>query len=62
MPDIPGLPRAHQRVLFAVLTIITRLPGLDSDLLRRALWLKWKLEGFDPAAQNFAAVALRQAG
>jgi hypothetical protein len=55
MPQISGMPTALQRALIGLLTLVLLLPRLDRDVERRAQWLKWKLEGFDPAAQLAAA-------
>ena len=50
MPQIPGMPNALQRALIGLLSFTLSLPGLDADVERRAQWLKWKLEGFDPVS------------
>jgi hypothetical protein len=49
MPEIRGLPRAVQRALVSVLALVLALPELDPDVERRTQWLKWRLEGHDPA-------------
>lgn len=58
MPQIPGMPRAFQHALVSLLALVLLLPGIDADVERRAQWLKWKLEGFDPAvpAETLAAL------
>lgn len=50
MPDIRGLSRALQLALINILALLLASPDLDDDVARRAQWLKWKLDGFDPAA------------
>jgi hypothetical protein len=61
MPQISGMPRALQRALVNLLSLVLLLPGIDPDVERRAQWLKWKLEGFDPAAQATPAELQRVA-
>jgi hypothetical protein len=50
MPNIRGLSRALQLALINILALLLASPDLDDDVERRAHWLKWKLEGYDPAA------------
>jgi hypothetical protein len=60
MPQIPGMPRALQRALVNLLALVLLLRGIDADVERRAQWLKWKLEGYDPAAPAALAVPLQR--
>lgn len=50
LPELRGIPRAVQRALVNILALLLASPDLDHDVERRAQWLKWKLEGYDPAA------------
>ena len=50
VPEIRGLSREFQLALIKLLALVLAAPELDDDVERRAQWLKWKLEGHDPAA------------
>lgn len=49
LPTIRGVPRAVQRALINIPALLLASPELDADVERRARWLKWGLEGNDPA-------------
>jgi hypothetical protein len=51
LPELSGLERELHGALINLLALLLLSPELDVDVARRAQWLKWKLEGFDPAAQ-----------
>jgi hypothetical protein len=47
MPSL-GISEQLRRSLLATIEQAVSAPGVDSDLARRATWLKWRLTGFDP--------------
>jgi hypothetical protein len=48
MPRLKGVPHALQRALVNLLALVLTLPDVDYEIGRRAQWLKWGLEGYDP--------------
>jgi len=47
LPAIAGVDPPTQRLLVSVLDKLTA-PGVDREVARRATYLKWRLEGYDP--------------
>lgn len=42
------LAKGHRLALLNLLELALETPGIDPETERRATWLKWHLEGYDP--------------
>jgi hypothetical protein len=51
MRDIAGISRAYQCALIDTMDELLAAPGLDHDVARRAQWLKWGLQGYEPGQE-----------
>jgi len=51
MRDVAGISRAYRCALIDTMDDLLRAPGLDHEVARRAQWLKWGLQGYEPGEQ-----------
>ena len=51
LPRLRGIGAAYQHALVDTLGELVALPGLDGEIVRRAQWLKWGLEGHRPEGE-----------